>query len=80
MFTDDPGRFALILAAVVGALVGAVIGWTISFALALVAMMIIPLQDTPPDYVLLGTPIGFVVGPVLAILIVRRRRRRGDSP
>lgn len=69
-----------VLGVVFAAVAGAVVGFTVSIVAALMAQLIIPL-DSPPDYVLYGTPLGAVAG--AAAYLFRRRQAedesRGDS-
>ena len=64
--------FGVVFAAIAGALVG----FTVSVVAALMAQLIVPL-DSPPDYVLYGTPLGAVVG--VAAYEFRRRRAENRS-
>ena len=61
---------------VFAAIAGAVVGFTVSVVAALMAQLIIPL-DSPPDYVLYGTPLGTVAG--AGIYPFRRRRAEDHS-
>lgn len=61
---------------VFAAIAGAVVGFTISVVAALMAQLIVPL-DSPPDYVLYGTPLGAVAG--VAAYLYRRRRAEDQS-
>ena len=70
-------RYAI--AAVVGLIGGGVLGYLLALAIGLTAMAVIPYQDTPPDYSFIPYIAGLVLGPVLAVLWVRKRRTTTGS-
>ena len=61
---------------VFAAIAGAAVGFTVSVVAALMAQLIVPL-DSPPDYVLYGTPLGAVAG--VATYLFRRRLAEDQS-
>lgn len=70
---------AYAIGAVAGLAVGAVVGYLLGAAVGLTAMALVAYQDTPPDYAYLPFVAGLVLGPVLAVLRVRRRHMARDT-